>query len=56
MGFLSNSLLTTEKLFEDIWSKLDVLQILGLWEYRKQAGDRQEWRHLLREAKAQNGL
>ena len=35
---------------------MDALQILGIQEWRRQAGDREEWKHLLREVKAQKGL
>jgi hypothetical protein len=34
----------------------DSLQILGTWGWRRRAENRDEWRHLLSEAKARKGL
>jgi hypothetical protein len=34
----------------------DALQLLGLRGWRRRAENRDEWRHLVREAKAQKGL
>jgi hypothetical protein len=34
----------------------DSLQILGTWGWRRRAENRDEWRHLLREAKVRKGL
>jgi hypothetical protein len=34
----------------------DALQLLGIREWRRRAENRDEWRHLMREAKARKGL
>jgi len=34
----------------------DALQLLGIREWRRRAENGDEWRHLMREAKAQKGL
>jgi len=34
----------------------DALQLLGIRGWRRRAANRDEWRHLMREAKAQKGL
>jgi hypothetical protein len=34
----------------------DALEIRGIEEWRRQAGNREEWRRLLRDARAQKGL
>ena len=34
----------------------DALQVLGIRGWRRRAANRDEWRHLMREAKAQRGL
>jgi hypothetical protein len=34
----------------------DALQLLGLSRWRRRAANRDEWRHLMREAKARKGL
>jgi hypothetical protein len=34
----------------------DALQLLGIKEWRRRAANRDEWRHLMREAKAQKEL
>jgi hypothetical protein len=34
----------------------DALQLLGIREWRRRAVNRDEWRHLVREAKARKGL
>jgi hypothetical protein len=34
----------------------DALQLLGIRGWKKRAANRDEWRHLLREAKARKGL
>jgi hypothetical protein len=34
----------------------DALQLLGIRGWRKRAANRDEWRHLMREAKARKGL
>jgi hypothetical protein len=34
----------------------DALQLLGIRRWRRRAANRDEWRHLMRKAKAQNGL
>ena len=34
----------------------DALQMLGIQGWRRRAENRDEWRHFLREAKAQKGL
>jgi hypothetical protein len=42
-----------------IWAdavQRDSLQILGTWGRRRRSENRDEWRHLLREAKARKGL
>jgi hypothetical protein len=41
--------------WEDAVQK-DALQILGMWAWRRRAENRDEWRQLLREAKARKGL
>ena len=41
--------------WEDVVKK-DVLQILGTRGWRRRAENRDEWRHLLREAKPRKGL
>jgi hypothetical protein len=37
-----------------VW--MDALQLLGIREWRNKAANRDEWRHLMREAKARKGL
>jgi hypothetical protein len=34
----------------------DALQLLGIRGWRRRAGNRDEWRHLMMEAKARKGL
>jgi hypothetical protein len=34
----------------------DALQLLAIREWRRRAANRDEWRHLMREAKVRNGL
>jgi hypothetical protein len=34
----------------------DALQLLGIRGWRRRAANRDEWRHLVRDAKARNGL
>ena len=34
----------------------DALQLLGIRGWRRRAANREEWRHLMREAKARKGL
>jgi len=34
----------------------DTLQLLGIRRWRRRTANRDEWRHLMREAKAQKGL
>jgi hypothetical protein len=36
--------------------KWDALQLLGIRGWRRRAANRDEWRHLMREAKARKGL
>jgi hypothetical protein len=41
--------------WEDI-IQMDTSEILGIQEWRRRAEDSEEWRHLLREVRAQMGL
>jgi hypothetical protein len=45
----------TETKWEDAVQR-DALQILGIWGWRRRAGDREEWRSILRVARAHKGL